>query len=1055
MADDNENETDTLPGLLTAASLSTPNPPLDTVEAARADLLGDKPGLPKERIPLPTRPGLGRNASVPTSSVSTTPPPLPPGTILGEPRLTSPDSLSLMQLRRLVAEMPRVQAAPYAFVYRDAAMLAEEVEEWFAYSVEERARILKTHSSFTVEWGQYKNRVFVNYDEGTYDWVNAAPEQREEFMRRLVGGLREVDLEKRLRQLEALLYLVLGCWYEVAGVPKPEKEGEEEEEEEEEEEGEMSPEAERVKAVKAAYALSALQIEWIKSNVLLLFECGGVQAVFDTACAACLRECSVDPTRFDNSAVQKEAEQREAWCALTALYFCIEVARSWEDEGKRLELRAELLSLEPNLLIALSEIVSKIRWDDTIQLPLLKVLLTLWKSILVIIGGLPDAEDAKKSFLDPEATYKKPPRGPMITASPLDYHTFRQEISSKYPAYNPPPAYFPLEPDEKSILPPLRISTKPPSMPTAQPAHGTSILHQPVHIATPMPSPPPSPAAGKGTKKQNYQTNNMFPFLYPPLDASSNQLGGKGATDLQDALVSRKWEGPEIPTSILEAAELFAERMRATRGLKQLWEERDEFMKFERGWTDLEGEGTGDGEGEEGERGDDGSFEKVEKRVEKLPKHTYDGSVSERLQRVEDFYRDGLPHLQSIVMVLLKTILANVTALITQANGQNGSGGFHFEGAAKPENNGGSGANLDTAHISTEELDGMRSQEITAKAVSGMLIVLLKWFKVSHILKFEYLTQLLVDANYIPMVLKLLQTQETEKIVNYRCERDALNFFHYCRANSRAGLAEVTGGGTELDLDDDDDEAAPPPVIKLRRDEPRAPSPPRAPPVVPEVDELGMPTTELPLQPITSFSWRNFFSAINFLRVLQKVCKHKAHRNLMLITYKSATYLKKGLKVPQPELRLYTLKLFKNQVPYCGRKWRQNNMRVITAVYLHCRPELRDDWLCNGDVDADVEQSVPLEQSLRALTHWYNLRRYPRQMGARPGVLGEEAAFFAREVERFGRPGPGREPADPAVVRADIRVGSAWWWVGARRTRPEGYAVHGILLTCLPYLLSG
>ena len=169
----------------------------------------------------------------------------------------------------------------------------------------------------------------------------------------------------------------------------------------------------------------------------------------------------------------------------------------------------------------------------------------------------------------------------------------------------------------------------------------------------------------------------------------------------------------------------------------------------------------------------------------------------------------------------------------------------------------------------------------------------------------------------------------------------------------------------------------------------------------PAVDELGIPTSELPKDPITTFSWRNFFSSINFLRILQKVCKSKAHRNLMLVTYKSATYLKKSLKVPQPELRLYTLKLFKNQVPYCGRKWRQSNMRVITAVYLHCRPELRDDWLCNTDVDNDVEQSVPMEQALRALTHWYNLKHYPKQMGAQSGILAEERDFFVRELDKI------------------------------------------------------
>lgn len=34
------------------------------------------------------------------------------------------------------------------------------------------------------------------------------------------------------------------------------------------------------------------------------------------------------------------------------------------------------------------------------------------------------------------------------------------------------------------------------------------------------------------------------------------------------------------------------------------------------------------------------------------------------------------------------------------------------------------------------------------------------------------------------------------------------------------------------------------------------------------------------------------------------------------------------------------------------------NMKVITAIYLHCRPDLRDEWLTGVDVDADVEESL-------------------------------------------------------------------------------------------------
>jgi hypothetical protein len=76
-------------------------------------------------------------------------------------------------------------------------------------------------------------------------------------------------------------------------------------------------------------------------------------------------------------------------------------------------------------------------------------------------------------------------------------------------------------------------------------------------------------------------------------------------------------------------------------------------------------------------------------------------------------------------------------------------------------------------------------------------------------------------------------------------------------------------------------------------------------------------------------------------------------------------------------------------------------MRVITAVYLHCRPELRDDWLAGSDVDAEVEEALPLEQALRALTHWHNIMRYPEQMGADVKILEEEHDFFVRELDKL------------------------------------------------------
>ncbi|KAL1653613.1 Factor arrest protein 11 [Didymella pomorum] len=981
------------------------NAPLDTAE----QLVDERDAGLKGKLPsLPSRPGLSRGGSVPNAhgvlglagsqgSLSLAGPPtqpplhLPPPAPPQQPPPDTPaDALSLSQLQNLVKQggLPKVEPQPYAFTYDDASSLEEELEEWFTYAVEEQAMLLKAQASFALEWSAFNGQNEESYTEGGLDWKRAAVEQQQEFVGHLLKSIREEEPNERLKRLEALVYVLLGCWHETAGLAK------------ERDSGEGETEGTNV------YGKSERQVDLTLRNVRLLAHSDGIQTLVDVLRTSCMRACGV--ISEDEQHESKEAERREVWCAMTAVYIVLEVARYREKKEEDLSLRSAVLELkEPGLLMLLIDIISKLRWDESINLPLSKVTLLLWKTMLVCFGGLAEADKAKESFKDQNLDAEDARGQPIITASPLDYHLFRQEISSKYPAYNPPAPLFPLEPENNSILPPLRNH---PNKVAGNHVFGsglgdtngnnTSILHQPVHIATPAPSPPPSPAGpgGKGGKKQNYQTNQMFPFLYPPLDESSNNLGGKGSTDLQDMLVGRKWEGSDIPASILEAAELFAKRMKATRAMKQLWEERVAFMKYERGWS-----GPDDNPDVEG-------LSLELKKDESTDEKPAAGSIEERMGLVEDFYQRSLSSLQSLIIVLIKAILAHVTALVTQSSGANGlQSGFQYNdnvngsSSQRPENNGMNGHSSSPA--TNEELDAMRTQEVLDKAVTGSLMLILKWFKVSHILKFEYITQLLVDSSYVPLILKLLQLQEIEKIVNFKSEQEELNFFNFCKSHSRNIPQEDTANPSEAnhEHDSDSDDAAPPPIRLTRNEstdsgvEPLISSLPQP----PEVDELGFPTSELPSEPITTFSWRAFFTSINYMRIMQKICKNKAHRNLMLVSYKSSQFLRKSLKVPQPQLRLYTLKLFKNQVPYCGRKWRQSNMRVITAVYLHCRPELRDDWLAGSDVDAEVDESVPLEQSLRSLTHWFNLKRYPESLGAKRGVLMQEVDFFRAELEKM------------------------------------------------------
>lgn len=292
---------------------------------------------------------------------------------------------------------------------------------------------------------------------------------------------------------------------------------------------------------------------------------------------------------------------------------------------------------------------------------------------------------------------------------------------------------------------------------------GTSILHQPVHIATPAPSPPPSPAVGgKAGKKQNYQTNQNFPFMYPPLDSTSNSAGGKGQAGLQGLLVGRKWEGSDIPKSILEAGELFAGRMRMTRAMRQLWDEREKFLKFERGWDALNDDVEElDLETMLARKLEIREPKLVEPEVDYGPNKDVDDDVKMKLELVEAFYvchispqntlavannsqQGSIPHLQSLVIVLLKAVLANVTALITHPMGGQSSGlasGYRSEVNLR---NGQQGQrqtdpaniplpnNVDPLDLPIVEIEAYRSREITGKAVSGILLILLKWFKVSR-----------------------------------------------------------------------------------------------------------------------------------------------------------------------------------------------------------------------------------------------------------------------------------------------------------------------------------
>lgn len=374
------------------------------------------------------------------------------------------------------------------------------------------------------------------------------------------------------------------------------------------------------------------------------------------------------------------------------------------------------------------------------------------------------------------------------------------------------------------------------------------------------------------------------------------------------------------PLVIDEARALYAEHLYISTSAWQTWCTRESLLK------DLQGSSA--------------SLSDAMAALHISPETPADQSEdTRRMAWVDDMYRGLLPSLQSAVIVLLKLVLATTTS--------GGTSSAYMRAVAE-------GTPSEQAPAPTlEDLDIVRHREILNKGISAVLLLCLQWFKVSHALKFEYLSQMLLDSNVLLLILKLFGLQEVGQTTQWRTEAHPFGFFEYCRVvghyNSTATPQSILEG-TDLRIGRVW-EAYPNDLPRLRHTQER----------------------DIPQH---AYSWRNMATTVNLTRILYQVCKGKVHRILLLVQYKSSAILKRVLSVPHDGLELYVLKILKCQIPYCGRKWRQSNMGIITQIYLRCRPHLRDEWTGGGDLDAEVEASLSGEQTIRTLIQYYNRTQY-------------------------------------------------------------------------------
>lgn len=187
----------------------------DTGEVAEGGLGTEEVEKPPVPAP-PSRPGLQRNAVPSGIAAAGGPGQAKPKQQLQQQQQQQQqqqnpaptDSLSLLQLRRIVAEVNRAEPVAYDFVYSDMGPHAEEIDEWFVYQFWQWVRLNAAQKAFEWHW---------NHDsDGQNSWDDADHDTRAKFIQAAIAGVQSNDAALRSASIGKIVYLVLGRWGDTA-----------------------------------------------------------------------------------------------------------------------------------------------------------------------------------------------------------------------------------------------------------------------------------------------------------------------------------------------------------------------------------------------------------------------------------------------------------------------------------------------------------------------------------------------------------------------------------------------------------------------------------------------------------------------------------------------------------------------------------------------------------------------------------------------------------------------------------------------------------------------
>ena len=281
----------------------------------------------------------------------------------------------------------------------------------------------------------------------------------------------------------------------------------------------------------------------------------------------------------------------------------------------------------------------------------------------------------------------------------------------------------------------------------------------------------------------------------------------------------------------------------------------------------------------------------------------------------ERLYKEMLPSLPQYMIALLKILFASIPTSKNKTEVFN----IMCEVISEDEES------FNFLESMKYMIDINRHKEIIIKAVSSILLLILKHYKINHVYQFEYISQQLMLANCIPLILKFFN----QNILEYITSKNTISVIDFpaCVIGERA---EMTN----------------------------------------EILEMGWADTP--------YCWRNLFSSINLLRILNKLIKWKEARIQALNFFKAYPILRKALLVRHAMMQLYVLKLIKMQVRHFGRQWRKTNIQIISIIYQKVRHRFTDDWVYSNaaGIKPLMNDFQKEEFNLQSKIKSFHIRRY-------------------------------------------------------------------------------